>query len=129
MLTCPPTACQGLCDSAGACQEREAARPVASPCNQCDPIGFCNTSCAAPSTQCPPCNHDCNEGRACPARPASPHRADLDLPLVLAWIRREWIARAQLRRWYVTNRKAGFTRRRALVLAWKTTNPIASTRK
>ena len=65
----------------------------------------------------------CNAGRAICPNPGACQTAAA-LPPLLAWIRRECIARTQLRRWYLTNRKAGFSRSRALVLAWKTTNPI-----
>lgn len=70
------------------------------------------------------CTQDrCRSGRSCCPTPEACQTANV-LPSPFAWIRRELIARAQVPRWYRTNRKNGFRRSRALVLAWKTTNPI-----
>lgn len=43
---------------------------------------------------------------------------------VEAWICRELAALTHLPLWFGTFRKAGFTRRRAAFLAWRTTRPI-----
>lgn len=73
----------------------------------------------------PACKLGCNSGRS-PCRDRTVCQTDSALPPVLAWIRREFIARSQMRRWYVSFRKGGFSRRRSLFLAWRTTRPIQS---
>lgn len=72
----------------------------------------------------PACKLDCcNSGRS-PCRDRTVCQTEIALPPVIEWLRREILAAMQLPRWYATNRKAGFSRRRSLVLAWRTTRPV-----
>lgn len=72
----------------------------------------------------PACKLDCCDQSRGTCPDPSVCQTEIALPPVIEWLRREIAARSQLWRWYATNRKAGFSRRRSLVLAWRTTRPV-----